>query len=38
MIARRTKVQLAIFALITMLGVSFVGAKYAQLNRLVYNT
>jgi phospholipid/cholesterol/gamma-HCH transport system substrate-binding protein len=38
MITRRTKVQLAIFALITMLGVSFVGAKYAQLNRLFYNT
>jgi phospholipid/cholesterol/gamma-HCH transport system substrate-binding protein len=38
MIARRTKVQLAIFALITMLGVTFVGAKYAQLNRLFYNT
>jgi phospholipid/cholesterol/gamma-HCH transport system substrate-binding protein len=37
-ITRRTKVQLAVFALITMLGVSFVGAKYAQLNRLVYNT
>ena len=38
MITRRTKVQLAIFALITMLGVSFVGAKYAQLNRLFYST
>jgi phospholipid/cholesterol/gamma-HCH transport system substrate-binding protein len=38
MISRRTKVQLAIFALITMLGVSFVGARYAQLNRLVYDT
>ncbi len=38
MIARRTKVQLAIFALITMVGVSFVGAKYAQLNRLLYTT
>ncbi|HEY3528252.1 MAG TPA: MlaD family protein [Nocardioides sp.] len=38
MIARRTKVQLAIFALITMLGVSFVGARYAQLNRLFYST
>jgi phospholipid/cholesterol/gamma-HCH transport system substrate-binding protein len=37
-ITRRTKVQLAIFALITMLGVSFVGAKYAQLNRLFYST
>jgi phospholipid/cholesterol/gamma-HCH transport system substrate-binding protein len=38
MISRRTKVQLAIFALITMLGVSFVGAQYAQLNRLLYDT
>ena len=38
MITRRTKVQLAIFALITMLGVSFVGARYAQLNRLFYDT
>ncbi len=38
MTTRRTKVQLAIFALITMLGVSFVGAKYAQLNRLFYST
>lgn len=38
MISRRTKVQLAIFALITMVGVTFVGARYAQLNRLFYNT
>jgi phospholipid/cholesterol/gamma-HCH transport system substrate-binding protein len=38
MITRRTKVQLIAFALITLLGVSFVGAKYAQLNRLVYTT
>ena len=38
MITRRTKVQLAIFALITLLGVSFVGARYAQLNRLFYST
>lgn len=35
MITRRTKVQLVIFALITMLGVSFVGARYARLDRLV---
>ena len=35
MISRRTKVQLAIFAAITLLGVSFVGARYAQLDRLV---
>ncbi|MBO0843962.1 MAG: MCE family protein [Nocardioides sp.] len=38
MIARRTKVQLMVFALITMLGVSFVGARYARLNRLFYST
>jgi phospholipid/cholesterol/gamma-HCH transport system substrate-binding protein len=37
-ITRRTKVQLVIFALITMLGVSFVGAKYAELDRLFYST
>jgi phospholipid/cholesterol/gamma-HCH transport system substrate-binding protein len=37
-ITRRTKVQLAIFTLITLLGVSFVGAKYAQLDRLVHST
>jgi phospholipid/cholesterol/gamma-HCH transport system substrate-binding protein len=38
MITRRTKVQLMIFVLITLVGVSFVGAKYAQLNRLIYKT
>jgi phospholipid/cholesterol/gamma-HCH transport system substrate-binding protein len=38
MISRRTKVQLVIFAVITLLGVSFVGARYAQLNRLFYST
>jgi len=35
MITRRTKVQLMIFVLITLLGVSYVGARYAQLDRLV---
>ena len=35
MITKRTKVQLVIFALITLLGVSFVGARYARLDRLV---
>jgi phospholipid/cholesterol/gamma-HCH transport system substrate-binding protein len=34
MITRRTKVQLLIFALITVLGVTFVGARYAKLDRL----
>jgi phospholipid/cholesterol/gamma-HCH transport system substrate-binding protein len=32
MITRRTKVQLVIFVVITLLGVSYVGAKYAQLD------
>jgi len=34
-ITRRTKVQLLIFALITVIGVTFVGARYARLDRLV---
>jgi phospholipid/cholesterol/gamma-HCH transport system substrate-binding protein len=37
MITKRTKVQLVIFALITMIGVSFVGARYARLDRLVFD-
>ena len=35
MITRRTKVQLLVFAIITLLGVTFVGARYAQLDRLI---
>jgi phospholipid/cholesterol/gamma-HCH transport system substrate-binding protein len=35
MITKRTKMQLVIFALITLVGVSFVGARYARLDRLV---
>ena len=38
MITRRTRIQLAVFALITMVGVAFVGARYAQLDRLVLDT
>ena len=38
MITRRTRVQLAIFALITMLGVTYVGARYARLDRFVHDT
>ncbi|MEP9384810.1 MlaD family protein [Nocardioides sp. KR10-350] len=34
MITRRTKVQLLIFVLITLVGVSFVGARYARLGSL----
>jgi phospholipid/cholesterol/gamma-HCH transport system substrate-binding protein len=35
MITRRTKIQLLIFVVITLVGVSFVGARYARLDRLV---
>ena len=35
MITRRTKIQLLAFAIITLLGVTFVGARYAQLDRLI---
>ncbi|MGH3495871.1 MAG: MCE family protein [Nocardioidaceae bacterium] len=35
MISRRTKLQLLVFVAITLLGVSYVGAKYARLDRLV---
>jgi phospholipid/cholesterol/gamma-HCH transport system substrate-binding protein len=35
MITRRTRIQLIVFALITMVGVAFVGARYARLDRLV---
>jgi phospholipid/cholesterol/gamma-HCH transport system substrate-binding protein len=35
MITRRTRIQLLIFVAITLLGVSFVGARYARLDRLV---
>jgi len=34
MITRRTKIQLMIFLLITLVGVSFVGARYARLGSL----
>lgn len=34
MITQRTKMQLIAFAIITLLGVSYVGAKYARLDRL----
>ncbi|MDH2414525.1 MlaD family protein [Nocardioides sp. CER19] len=34
MITHRTKLQLLVFAIITLLGVSFAGARYARLDRL----
>jgi phospholipid/cholesterol/gamma-HCH transport system substrate-binding protein len=35
MITRRTKIQLLVFVIITLVGVTFVGARYAKLDRLV---
>lgn len=34
MITRRTRLQLLVFAIITLLGVSYVGARYARLDRV----
>lgn len=38
MITRRTKAQLLVFVLITVMGVAFVGGRYAKLDRLFYDT
>jgi phospholipid/cholesterol/gamma-HCH transport system substrate-binding protein len=38
MVSSRTKKQLIIFVLITLLGVSYVGARYARLDRLFLDT
>lgn len=37
MISQKTKVQLMVFVLITMVGVAYVGAKYARLDRLLFD-
>jgi phospholipid/cholesterol/gamma-HCH transport system substrate-binding protein len=37
MISRRTKIQLVIFAFITLFGVSYVGAHYARLDRIFFD-
>jgi len=37
MISRRTKMQLMVFVLITMVGVAYVGATYAHLGRLLFD-
>jgi len=37
-ITSRTKKQLLIFVFITLVGVSYVGARYAQLDKLVYDS
>ena len=38
MISNRTKMQLMMFVLITMLGVAYVGARYARLGRLLFDS
>ncbi len=38
MITQRTKIQLIIFAFITVAGCAFVGARYAQLDRFFYDS
>ena len=38
MITSRTKKQLIAFVIITLVGVSFVGARYAKLGRLFYDS
>jgi phospholipid/cholesterol/gamma-HCH transport system substrate-binding protein len=38
MVTSRTKKQLLIFVLITLIGVSYVGARYARLDRLILDT
>jgi phospholipid/cholesterol/gamma-HCH transport system substrate-binding protein len=35
MITRRTKIQLLFFVVITLVGVSYVGATYARLDRVI---
>ena len=35
MITRRTKIQLVFFVIITLVGVAFVGARYARLDRVI---
>ncbi|MCW2773754.1 MAG: virulence factor Mce family protein [Nocardioides sp.] len=37
MISRRTRIQLLIFVMITLLGVSYVGARYARLDRVFFD-
>ncbi len=38
MITARTKKQLLVFVILTLLGVTFVGARYARLDRLFYDS
>ncbi|MCX6396266.1 MAG: MlaD family protein [Propionibacteriales bacterium] len=38
MLTERTKRQLLVFVAITLIGISYVGARYARLDRLVFDT
>ncbi|MBW8751402.1 MAG: MCE family protein, partial [Propionibacteriales bacterium] len=38
MISSRTKKQLLVFVFITLVGISYVGARYARLDKLVYDS
>lgn len=38
MITTRTRLQLLVFAIITLVGVTFVGARYARLDRVIMDT
>ncbi|RZI88966.1 MAG: MCE family protein, partial [Microbacterium sp.] len=38
MLTKRTKNQLMIFVFISLIGISYVGARYARLDRLVYDS
>lgn len=38
MITRRTRIQLLVFAVITLLGVTYVGARYAQLDKAIVDS
>lgn len=38
MLTQRTKRQLLVFVFITLVGISYVGARYARLDRLVYDS
>jgi phospholipid/cholesterol/gamma-HCH transport system substrate-binding protein len=37
-ISSRTKKQLLVFVFITLVGVAYVGARYARLDRLIYDS
>ena len=38
MLTNRTKRQLLVFVFISLVGISYVGARYARLDKLVFDT